>query len=91
MKAQLPTERAAWKALEVHCTAIRNLHLRQFFADDPRRGERVTAEATRIYLDYSKNCEGNLPTNTILAQRLTPETLGLLVALRYRRLRQASE
>ncbi|MGB5079689.1 MAG: glucose-6-phosphate isomerase, partial [Burkholderiales bacterium] len=67
-QAQLPTERPAWKALEVHCATIRNLHLRQLFADDPRRGERLTAEAAGIYLDYSKN-------------RVTDETLRLLLAL----------
>ena len=67
-QAHLPTERPAWKALEVHCATIRNLHLRQLFADDPRRGERLSAEAAGIYLDYSKN-------------RVTHETLRLLLAL----------
>ena len=62
------TERQAWKALEAHCAAIRNLHLRQLFAEDPRRGERLTAEAAGIYLDYSKN-------------RITDETVRLLVTL----------
>ena len=42
-QAQLLTERPAWKALEAHCATIRNLHLRQFLADDPRRGEYTTA------------------------------------------------
>jgi glucose-6-phosphate isomerase len=42
-QAQLLTERPAWKALEAHCATIRNLHLRQLFADDPRRGEYTTA------------------------------------------------
>ena len=67
-QAQMPTERPAWKALEVHCATIRNLHLRQLFAEDPRRGERYTAEAAGIYLDYSKN-------------RITDETIRLLVRL----------
>ncbi len=58
----------AWKALEVHSRDIRNRHLRQLFADDPRRGERFSAEAAGIYLDYSKN-------------RITDETLRLLLAL----------
>ncbi|MDN5835823.1 MAG: glucose-6-phosphate isomerase [Nitrosospira sp.] len=66
--AQALTERPAWKALEEHHRAIRNLHLRQLFADDPKRGERLTAEAAGIYLDYSKN-------------RVTDETLRLLVQL----------
>ena len=65
---QLLTERPAWKALEEHHQTIKNLHLRQLFADDPNRGERFTAEAAGIYLDYSKN-------------RLTAETLRLLVQL----------
>jgi len=67
-RAQLLTERPAWKALELHHATIRNLHLRQLFADDPRRGERLTAEAAGIYLDYSKN-------------RITDETVRLLFRL----------
>jgi glucose-6-phosphate isomerase len=66
--AQTLTHRPAWKALEHHCRTIRNLHLRQMFADDPRRGERLAVEAAGIYLDYSKN-------------RVTDETMRLLVAL----------
>ena len=62
------TERRAWKALAAHYEKVRKLHLRQLFADDPRRGERLTAEAVGLYLDYSKN-------------RLTDETLGLLLQL----------
>jgi glucose-6-phosphate isomerase len=42
-QAQLLTERPAWKALEAHCATIRNLQLRQLFADDPRRGEYTAA------------------------------------------------
>src|SRR5579864_5564283 len=61
-------ERPAWKALEGHFAAVRELHLRQLFADDPRRGERFVAEAAGIYFDYSKN-------------RVTGETLALLVRL----------
>jgi len=59
------TERQAWKALAAHHKTIRNLHLRKIFADDPKRGERLTAEAAGLYLDYSKN-------------RVTDETLALL-------------
>ena len=62
------TERPAWKALAEHYQAVRGLHLRQLFADDPRRGERLTAEAAGIYLDYSKN-------------RVTGDTIRLLVGL----------
>ena len=61
-------ERAAWKALEQHHAAIRDLHLRDLFADDPARGERLAAEGAGLYLDYSKN-------------RVTDETLRLLVEL----------
>ena len=63
-----PTHRPAWKALEAHYRAIRGTQLRALFADDPRRGERLSAEAEGIYLDYSKH-------------RVTGETLRLLVAL----------
>lgn len=65
---QALTERPAWKALEKHYQAIKNVHLRQLFADDPNRGERFTAEAAGLYLDYSKN-------------RVTDETLHLLARL----------
>ena len=62
------TQRAAWKALEAHYPKIRELHLRKLFADDPKRGERLTAEAVGIYFDYSKH-------------RITDETLRLLLQL----------
>ncbi len=62
------TRRPAWQALAAHHKQVQGLHLRQLFADDPRRGERLTAEAVGIYLDYSKN-------------RVTDETLRLLVRL----------
>jgi glucose-6-phosphate isomerase len=61
-------ERKAWQALERHYAEISGTHLRELFAADPGRGERLTAEATGIYLDYSKN-------------RVTDETLSLLVEL----------
>jgi glucose-6-phosphate isomerase len=61
-------ERPAWKALEQHYAEIAGVHLRQLFADDPGRGERLTAEAAGLYLDYSKN-------------RVTDETMRLLVQL----------
>ena len=56
------TERRSWKALATHYEHVRELHLRQLFADDPTRGERMTVEAVGLYLDYSKN-------------RITDETL----------------
>ena len=60
--------RPAWKALAAHAEAIKPLQLRQLFKDDPARGTRLTAEATGIFLDYSKN-------------RVTDETLKLLLEL----------
>ena len=62
------TERASWKALAAHYPKLRELHLRKLFADDPKRGERMTVEAVGLYLDYSKN-------------RITDETLKLLLGL----------
>ena len=62
------TKRPAWKALAAHYEKVRGLHLRNLFADDPKRGERLTTEAVGIYLDYSKN-------------RVTDETLRLLLLL----------
>ena len=61
-------KRRAWKALEAHYKKLRELHLRQLFREDPRRGERMTAEFAGIFLDYSKN-------------RITDETLKLLIRL----------
>nr|HET6904611.1 glucose-6-phosphate isomerase [Ktedonobacteraceae bacterium] len=62
------TQRPAWQALEAHYQQMRDVHLRQLFADDPRRGERFAAEAIGLYFDYSKN-------------RITDETLRLLLQL----------
>ena len=61
-------QRPAWKALEQHYSEIAGRHLRELFAEDPGRGERLTAEAAGLYLDYSKN-------------RITTETLDLLISL----------
>ena len=63
-----PTQLPAWKALERHHQAVRSVELRQLFAEDPKRGERLRVEAAGILLDYSKN-------------RLTDETLRLLLEL----------
>ncbi len=61
-------EGAAWGALESHHREVSELHLRDLFAQDPQRGEAMTAEAAGLFLDYSKN-------------RITAETVGLLAAL----------
>src|SRR5215467_6934779 len=60
--------RAAWRALRDHHATMKNAHLRDLFAADPKRGERLTAEAAGVFLDYSKN-------------RIDDETLRLLLAL----------
>ncbi len=62
------TERPAWRALQVHHAQIAGQHLRDLFATDASRGERLTVEAAGLYLDYSK-------------QRITAETIGLLLQL----------
>ena len=49
------TKRKAWKALGAHYKKISKIHLRKLFADDPKRGERLTLEAAGIFLDYSKH------------------------------------
>jgi glucose-6-phosphate isomerase len=59
-------QRPAWKALEQHHSEIAGRHLRDLFAEDPGRGDRLNAEAAGLYLDYSKN-------------RITDETLRLLI------------
>src|SRR5262249_49926444 len=48
------TKRPAWQALQAHHRQIKDVHLRQLFADDPKRGERLTLDAVGLYLDYSK-------------------------------------
>ncbi len=62
------TGRPAWKKLKEHFREIREVHLRQLFADDPQRGKRMTADAEGIFLDYSKH-------------RVTGETIKLLLQL----------
>ncbi len=61
-------KQSAWKALTAHYKAVSQLHLRQLFADDPKRGQRMALEAVGLYLDYSKH-------------RVTDETLKLLLRL----------
>jgi glucose-6-phosphate isomerase len=65
---QPASKRLAWSALMSHYKSASKLHLRQLFADDPKRGERMAIEAVGLYLDYSKN-------------RVTDETLQLLAQL----------
>jgi glucose-6-phosphate isomerase len=65
---KLLTQRPAWKSLATHHKQIKNLHLRKLFADDSKRGERLTASAAGLFLDYSKN-------------RITKKTLKLLLQL----------
>jgi glucose-6-phosphate isomerase len=62
------TESTAWKALDAHYEQVRGVHLRDLFASDPGRGERLTAEGAGLFLDYSKN-------------RITDETVKLLIQL----------
>jgi len=62
------TKQKAWKKLQTHYKKTKELHLRDLYADDPQRGERLTAEAAGIFLDYSKN-------------RITDETVKLLIRL----------
>ena len=62
------TGRAAWKALRAHYEKTKGVHLRDLFAADPVRGERLTVDAAGLHLDYSKN-------------RVTDETLKLLLDL----------
>ena len=62
------TKRSPWRALQTHFESIRELHLRELFAKDPVRGERMTVEGAGLFLDYSKN-------------RVTDETVKLLVRL----------
>ena len=68
VKVQPLTKRKAWNALAAHFNQARCLHLRDLFAQDSKRGERMTLEAAGLYLDYSKN-------------RITDETLKLLFEL----------
>jgi len=62
------TKRKVWKSLQSHYKKVRGVHLRNLFAEDPARGERMTAEAVGLFLDYSKN-------------RITDRTLKLLIRL----------
>src|SRR5215510_1342316 len=68
VKGQALDQRPAWEALAAHHKKVRNLTLRDLFAEDATRGERLTAEAVGLYLDYSKN-------------RITDETVRLLCRL----------
>src|SRR5262245_5666600 len=61
-------QRPAWKALEAHYATMRDVHLRTLFSADPKRGERFTAEAVGLFVDYSKH-------------RINDETVRLLLQL----------
>jgi glucose-6-phosphate isomerase len=63
-----PVELPEWKALADHHATVNDVHLRDLFAQDPQRGERMVAEGAGLYLDYSKH-------------RVTDETMRLLLAL----------
>ncbi len=68
MAGTRPTDAAAWRALAQHHARIKDVHLRQMFADDPGRASRLAVEGAGLFLDYSKN-------------RVTDETVRLLVQL----------
>jgi glucose-6-phosphate isomerase len=68
MKTISLTHRPAWQALENHYHAIKDVHMRDLFEEDPQRGERLNAQAIGLYMDYSKH-------------RITDETLTLLLEL----------
>ena len=68
MSSTATVKRQSWKALESHHQEVSKRHLRQLFAEDPQRGERMALEAVGLYFDYSKN-------------RITDETLRLLFRL----------
>lgn len=68
IKVKPLTSLAAWKQLRAHAKEMAGVHLRNLFADDPQRGERMTAEGAGVFLDYSKN-------------RVKDETLRILLAL----------
>ena len=62
------TESPSWRALQAHYEKMKDIQLRQLFAGDPNRGDRLVAKAAGLYLDYSKN-------------RITDETVRLLIQL----------
>jgi glucose-6-phosphate isomerase len=68
VKKSTPVRRNAWKSLATHYNKIKGVHLRKLFADDAKRGQRLTLDAVGLFLDYSKN-------------RITDDTLKLLVQL----------
>jgi hypothetical protein len=86
------TKRPAWEALAVHHNKVKGLHLRDLFSADHKRGERLTAEATGLFLDYSKNrvterdsqtpraTGGGVRLARVCARSLLPETGDTLIA-----------
>jgi len=67
-EANLPIHHPAWKSLELHAKSMHETHLRTLFSTDENRGQRFTAQAAGLFLDYSKN-------------RITDETMVLLYQL----------
>lgn len=65
---QAANQKPSWKLLQNHFEQIKHMHLRNLFGEDPKRGERLSAEALGLYVDYSKN-------------RVTDETISLLTKL----------
>jgi glucose-6-phosphate isomerase len=61
-------ELPAWRALGEHYAKIKNSHLRELFAEDPKRSDRFTLDAVGLHFDYSKH-------------RITGETMRLLIEL----------
>ena len=68
MSPPLVSQQPEWQALQEHYQRIKDVHMRDLFAQDSERGSRLTIEALDLYLDYSKN-------------RITDETLKSLLAL----------
>ena len=68
MSSKATVKQQLWESLESHHQEVSKRHLRELFAEDPQRGERMALEAVGLYFDYSKN-------------RITDETLKLLFQL----------
>ena len=74
------TQRPAWKVLAAHHKRVQRLHLRKLFAQDPKRGERMTAEAAGIFLDYSKKRitdQDGLSSVSVIRNALRPRKVKL--------------
>jgi glucose-6-phosphate isomerase len=78
VKQSKPGKSSAWRELERHYNKIKGRHLRELFAEDPKRGQRYTLEAAGLFLDYSKN----RITEDTLKINITEKRAVLHVALR---------